>query len=251
VTDAAHDWWRDFFTGVVVDMWLQTMPEEVTRAEVDFLQRMLRVAPPAKILDAPCGGGRHAIPLARAGYIVTGVDFSADFLEAARLRAAEEKLAIAWKQGNMRDIDVQNEYDGAFCFGNSFGYADDQSNAAFLATVFRSLKPGARFVLDYPSVLEARLPDFHERAWMQVGDIYFLEDERYDHTHGHTRTEYTFIREGKVVKRRGSHRNYTFREIIGMLSEAGFADIETFGSLDESPFKLGSQGLYLVAEKSR
>src|SRR5262249_53318597 len=158
----------------------------------------------------PCGGGRHAIPLARAGYDVTGVDFSAAFLEAARSRAAEEKLSIAFRQVNMRDIDVQNEFDGAFCFGNSFGYADDASNVAFLKAVYRSLKPGAHFVLDYPSVLELRLPNSQERPWMQIGDIYFLEHEQYAYTQGRTETEYTFIREGKIVKRSGSHRNYTF-----------------------------------------
>lgn len=249
MSNAAHDWWRGFFTGVVVDMWLQTMPEEVTRAEVAFLRKMLNVAPGAKILDVPCGGGRHAIPIARAGYDVTGVDFSAEFLEAAGSRAVAEKLSITFRQANMRDIGAQNEYDGAFCFGNSFGYADDESNATFLAAVWRSLKPGARFILDYPSVLELRLPNFQERPWMQIGDIYFLEDERYDYTQGRTETEYTFIREGKVVKRRGSHRNYTFREIVGLLSAAGFVGIEAIGSLDEAPFMLGSPGLYLVALK--
>jgi len=251
MTNAARDWWRDFFTGVVVEMWLQTMPEEITRAEVDSMQRMLRATPPAKILDVPCGGGRHAIPLARAGYDVTGVDFSVEFLEAARSRAAEEKLSITFRQANMRDIDMQNEFDGAFCFGNSFGYADDESHAAFLAAVFRSLKPGGRFVLDDPSVLELRLPNFQERPWMQIGDIYFLEHERYDYTRGRTETEYTFIREGETVTRAGSHRNYAFREIVGLLAVAGFAVIEAFGSLDETPFKLGSQGLYLVAEKPK
>jgi hypothetical protein len=111
------------------------------------------------------------------------------------------------------------------------------------------LKPGARFVLDYPTVLEARLPRFHERSWFQVGRIFFLESDRYDHVGGRTETEYTFIRDGAVVNRRGTHRNYTFREVCGMLGEAGFRDVEAYGSLNKEAFTLGSEGLVLVGRK--
>jgi SAM-dependent methyltransferase len=158
-------------------------------------------------------------------------------------------LPVAWVQGNMREISWQEAFDGAFCFGNSFGYDDDAGNAAFLSAVWRSLKPGARFVLDYPTVLEARLPRFHERSWFQVGRIFFLESDRYDHVGGRTETEYTFIRDGAVVNRRGTHRNYTFREVCGMLGEAGFRDVEAYGSLNKEAFTLGSEGLVLVGRK--
>ena len=42
------------------------------------------------LLDVPCGYGRHAIPLARAGYRVTGVDRSPTLLAEARRRAGDE-----------------------------------------------------------------------------------------------------------------------------------------------------------------
>src|SRR5579859_1991138 len=110
------NWWQNFFTDVVVDMWLECVPEEMTRSEVEFIRKMLQVAPPAKILDAPCGGGRHSLPLAAAGYRMTSLDYSSDFLKAARAKAAELKLDVNWIQRNMRDIDFRQEFDGAFCF---------------------------------------------------------------------------------------------------------------------------------------
>ncbi len=249
VAKVAKDWWRDFFTGVVVDMWLQAIPEERTRLETDFIRKMLQVPPPAKLLDVPCGGGRLCLALATAGYQMTGVDISADFLTAARSRAAEQKLAISWMQRNMRDISWHEEFDGAFCFGNCFGYLDDEGNAAFLKAVARGLKPHARFVLDYPMVLEARLPKFQERNWCQLGNIFFLEDEHYDPAGGRVVTQYTLIQDGKVVTRPASHRMYTYREVCGMLEEAGFVGVQTYGTLSEEPFKLGSEGLFLVATK--
>ena len=40
----------------------------------------------------------------------------------------------------------QQRFDGAFCVGNSFGYLDDEGNAAFLRAVRAALKPGGRFI---------------------------------------------------------------------------------------------------------
>ena len=247
--DIPSDWWQDFFTGVVVEMWLDAMPDEFTRQELDCIQRLLQVRAPAKLLDVPCGGGRHTLPLAAAGFSMTGADISADFLDAARARAAEKNLTVAWLEAPMRNIPWNAEFDGAFCFGNSFGYDDDEGSAAFLKAVFRSLKPQARFVLDCPSVLEARLPAFQEHNWCRIGEILFLEDEHYDPVRGRTDTEYTFIREGKTVQRLASHRNYTFREVCLLLHDAGFVDVQSFGGLCDEPFRLGSERLVLVGKK--
>ena len=46
--------------------------------------RLAGCEPPADVLDAGCGYGRHARVLARAGYRVVGLDRSAVLLEEAR-----------------------------------------------------------------------------------------------------------------------------------------------------------------------
>jgi SAM-dependent methyltransferase len=242
-------WWQTFFRDIVVDMWLQAVPETHTRAEVDFITTMLRIAPPAAILDGPCGGGRHAIPLASAGYRMTGVDVSPDFLAAAKRIADPQQLSVRWIESSMAKIPFVNEFDGALCFGNSFGYDDDEGNRAFLAAIFRSLKPGARLVLDYPTVLECRAPRFQARNWAQTGDVYFLEDEYYNPATGRIDTEYTFLRNGQVARRKATHRTYTFRQIAEMLSDIGFRDLEAYGTLTGEPFRLGSECCFLIVTK--
>jgi SAM-dependent methyltransferase len=214
---------------------------------VEFIRKMLRTEPPARVLDVPCGGGRHSLVLAEQGYRVTGVDGSADLLRAAAARAAERRLTVTWEHRDMRDLPWRGEFDAAVCFGNSFGYLDDDGNAAFLAAVRRTLRPGARFVLEYPMVLEARLPRFQERNWARVGDIFFLEDEAYDPATGRVVTEYTFVRNGDVVKRRASHRSYTYRQVRALLEGAGFAQVEAYGSLAGEPYGWKSETLVLVA----
>ena len=143
-----NDWWKDFFSGAVVDFWRRVVPPETTRTEADFLERML--APPARaqLLDVPCGDGRLSLELARRGYRMTGVDISSDFLEFAREDSRREGLEIEWRLSEMRDLPWEALFDGAFCAGSSFGFLGDHGDAEFLAAVARSLKPGAGFVID-------------------------------------------------------------------------------------------------------
>jgi SAM-dependent methyltransferase len=246
---AAPDWYQTFFSGLFVDCWLQATTAEQTLAEADFLQKMLQVSPAARLLDVPCGGGRHALALAERGFAITGVDLSPTFLGSARGGTAGRPLNIHWEQRDMRDLPWANEFDGAFSFGNSFGYLDDAGNAHFLQAVARTLKPGARFVLDTGYITEMLLPNLQERQWYPVGDLLFLADRRYDHVHGRLEVEYTLIRDGKADKRAMSARLYTYREVCGLVREAGFGDWQAFSSLTGEPFQLGSRRLLLVAKK--
>ena len=243
------NWWEDFFNGIALDFWRAAVTEEQTRAEADFIQRLLQLDAGARILDVPCGNGRVAIDLAARGFGLTGVDIASEFIGEAKAKSVERDLRIGWHHRDMRDLPWITEFDGSFCFGNSFGYLDDEGNANFLKAVARVMKPGARFVLDAPAVAECLLPAFQERRWFEIGGITFLSNSRYDHEQGRTFTEYTFIRDGKVDKRPASQRIYTYNELVRLVSDAGFEITASYGSLDEAPFKLGSQRLLTVAQK--
>ncbi len=243
------EWWVQFFSGVALDLWRQATTEEQTRAEAVFIEKLLQLPPRTKVLDVPCGEGRLSLKLASRGYQVTGVDIALPFLEDARSKAAERGLSIGWEHRDMRNLPWQAEFDGAFCFGNSFGYFDDAGNANFLKSVARALKPGARFILEANEIAETTLPEFKERFWVPVGNILFLVESRYDHVQGCIDREYTFVRDGKVETRSAIHRIYSYRELCRLLEEAGFANSEGFSSLTKEPFKLGSERLLLVTTK--
>lgn len=65
----------------------------------EFIAR-LGIAAGSRVLDIACGTGNTAIPLARAGAIVTGVDIATNLLQQARERAAAEGLTIAFDEGD-------------------------------------------------------------------------------------------------------------------------------------------------------
>jgi 2-polyprenyl-3-methyl-5-hydroxy-6-metoxy-1,4-benzoquinol methylase len=214
------NWWETFFHGVAVDLWLRALPPEQTEREAEFLTRTLGVEPGAELLDVPCGGGRLSLALARRGYVLTGVDWSVEFLNHAR--SCDTSDAVTWERRDMRDLPWRAQFDGAFCYGNSFGYLDDEGNASFLRAVAAALKPGARFVLETPMVLENLLGHIQDRSWWKVGDMHLLVANTYDQTQERLDIEYTFVSDGRLEVRRGSHRAYTYRELVRLIEAAGF-----------------------------
>src|SRR5262249_21551243 len=185
------------------------------------------------------------------GYDMTGVDLSADFLDAARAQPAVGPGSVAWEQHEMRDLPWPERFDGAFCLGNSFGYLDNQGNAGFVKGVARALKPGARFGLETSYVLESLLSNIQWKTWSSAGEMIMLADRRYDPAEGRLHVEYTWICEGKVDKRSMSARLYTYREVFGLLEDAGFTDLKGYGSFAREPFGVGSGRLLVSAEKRR
>ena len=244
------EWWHEFFSGSALDFVRHSRDDEQTQEEADFVQQALGLALGSKVLDVPCGGGRLSLELASRGYQVTGVDISLPLLDAAKVEADVQRLAIDWEHRDMRDLPWPGEFDGAICFWSSFGYFDEQGNADFLKAVSDALKPGARFLLDTP-LIETRLPEMEseEKVWWQAGELLALEDRRFDHVSSRVESEWTFVHRGQIEKKPLSLRLYTYRELCSLLELAGFGNHLAYGTVDLEPFSLGSNWLYMVTTK--
>jgi SAM-dependent methyltransferase len=243
------NWYEHFFHGVALDVWRQAVTAEQTLAEVDFLVKVLEAQPGSRLLDVPCGNGRQSRQLAARGFRVAGVDISEEFIIEARAQAAADGVGVEWLHADMRRLPWKDEFHGAFCWGNSFGYLDHVGTVDFLAAVAGAIKPGGRFALETGVAAESILPKLQDRRWMQVGDILFLSAARYNVVESRLEIEYTFVRDGKVETREASSGVYTVAEIQRLLVGVGLRVIAVYGSLDQQPFQLGSPRLILVAEK--
>ena len=245
-----ENWWKNFFHGVALDFWRAAIPAELTRAEADFLAKQLQLTNSAKVLDVPCGNGRLSIELAQRGFALTGVDIATEFMDEANSNSTLVGVNVDWHTQDMRHLPWPGKFDGAFCFGNSFGYLDDDANADFLKAVSLTLKPGGRFILDAPAVAECILPTFQPSRSIELAGIKVDIEHRYDHEQGRLFNDFTFTRDGIEDKRPSSQRAYTYRELTELLHDAGFESVAAYGSLTEEPFKLGAHRLLLVSQKS-
>lgn len=240
------NWQEAFFRGVALDAWRRILNPEMTRAEVDFLERALEISPGAQLLDVPCGNGRHSIEFAGRGYRMTGLDLSEEFIAEA---SNATPLPVRWVRADMRTLTWVSEFDGAYCFGNSFCYLGWEEARQFLANVARGLKPGARFIVDTGMAAESILPSLARTRWFRLGDILMLSENRYDPVESRLDIDYTFVRGGEVETRPTSSYVFTVAELCRMHREAGLEPVELLGSTNREPYQLGSPRLILVSTR--
>ncbi|HEX5640878.1 MAG TPA: class I SAM-dependent methyltransferase [Thermoleophilia bacterium] len=145
------DVWREFFDSYAPQYMNEVFTADSLR-EAAFLVDVLGLEPGASVLDIGCGTGRHAVELARAGLVVTGLDISSGMLREARRAADAAGVDLELVQGDATTFDLGRAFDAAVCLcEGSFGLlgSDDpfDHDAAVLARAFAALRPGAPLVL--------------------------------------------------------------------------------------------------------
>src|SRR5207247_481866 len=123
-------------------------PEAGARGAVRWIGGVAGLKPGARVLDAPCGFGRHAVALARLGYKVTGVDFNETELGRAREAARAAGVVADFVSADMRDTDFASEFNLAVNLEQSIGYFTDDEDRQLIDRFWRALVPGGAFVLD-------------------------------------------------------------------------------------------------------
>jgi SAM-dependent methyltransferase len=240
-----QDWFETFFRGVAVELWRLAIPPAITEAEVDFLVRLLGLETGSRVLDVPCGHGRHSIPLAKRGMKVTGLDLSEEALALARQDADDAGVAVDWVRQDYREA-VTGTFDAAFCMGNSFGYLDREGASKFFTWMARAIVPGGRLAIDLSTAAESLLPSLQPRRWFRVGDILMLSSNRYVAEESRLDIDYTFVRGGVEELRQASSFVYTISEVLSLAQRAGW-QLELLGSTQEgAAFELGKPALIVL-----
>jgi SAM-dependent methyltransferase len=122
--------------------------------EVDYVRGFIRQYAPdaSNVLELGCGTGVHASLFAEYGYAVTGIDLSEQMLAKAR----ERHLALAaggmlrFYQGDMRDFDLQKQFDVVVALFHVISYLPtDHDLELTLSSISQHLKPGGLFLFDH------------------------------------------------------------------------------------------------------
>ncbi len=256
--DVYSDWTTKFFGGLAVEFWVRVAPEP-SETEIDFLEEVFgarhdpgsqRAAggpagePPA-LLDIACGSGRYTIPLAARGYRMTGIDISNDFIDVARQRDAN----VDWHRGDIRELPWSDQFDGALCFGNSFGYFPRVETREFLRGVARALKPGAPFVLETSATAESLLPTLQRERRIEAGGIVFSSINRYDAMESRLDIDYTIESNGLLEMKAATTFLFTTGEVAQMFVDAGFELEGLYASSARDEFAVGSPRAIFVGHR--
>lgn len=247
----SRPWYEELFDETYLATYDPLLTPEYTVGQVDALEQLLELAPPADILDIPCGQGRHSIELARRGYHVTGVDRSAHLLDVARRRAREAgQLAgsVEFVQSDMREFSRPGAFDVAINVFTSFGYLESETeDARALAAWYECLRSGGRLVMEmmhkYWVIRSAR-----DQVWVETPGAFTLERVRYDVMTDRTETErIVILGDGRVERRHFAIRQYSLVELAAMARKVGFELAGAYGSLDgEEPLTVESRRLITV-----
>jgi SAM-dependent methyltransferase len=145
-------------TGAAPDLAAVKARQQATWASGDFAEIATLIVPVAElladaadlragssVLDVATGSGNAAIAAARLGTRVTGVDYVPSLLERGRERAAAERVAIDFRDGDAEEIPFPDaSFDATLSvFGSMF--APDQPRAA--AELARVTRPGGTIAL--------------------------------------------------------------------------------------------------------
>jgi ubiquinone/menaquinone biosynthesis C-methylase UbiE len=225
------DHWDELFDEIYLTTYVR-LDELDAPGEARAAAALAGVEPPAEILDAPTGFGRHSIPLAEDGFRVTGVDRSPVQLDEGRRRAGDGP-SPTFVQADFRELPVEDEsFDAVLNLFSSIGYRGEEGDRQMLSEFLRVLRPGAALVVE--TMHRDRLMHvFQPHTWEPLPDDAMLaEGRRFDYAAGEIETEHILVKDGETRRFTYTLRVYTATELVRLLEGVGFREIECFGDLE-------------------
>jgi ubiquinone/menaquinone biosynthesis C-methylase UbiE len=249
VATSTAETWDAFFSDFYLRAFSEDVRNDAAEAQALAAVRLARCPEGGDVLDAPCGFGRHSIPLARAGYRVVGADRSSVLLDEARRRAGGERWP-KWVNADYRDLPQQDEcFDVALNLFSSLGYLGDEEDTRALAELRRVLRPGGRLVIEtmHRDLLISR---WSEQDWRLLGEGRLLLEQRtFDPATGVAQMTQTLVpSNGPRESMTTSLRVYSATELLAMVERAGFSEVRCHGDLDGGAFGVGTR-LVVVAQR--
>ena len=251
-----HEGWDDY-----ADYYDWENAQTVGRRDIVFWQRMAAPVDGA-ILELGCGTGRVAVPVARKGATVVGIDRSDSMLARARMRVNRARLRsrVRLIRGDIRHLPFPDRSFPLVMapYGILQSLLDERVLAATLKDVRRVLTSRGTFGLELVADLPA-WEEYSKRTSLrgQRGPhgkpIALVESVKQDRKKGITRFEQEFIEgRGKAATRRKftlAFRTLSVPEMVQRLEKAGLEVTSLLGDYQGGSWDLRAEVWIILARR--
>jgi SAM-dependent methyltransferase len=202
------------------------------------------VLPGSRILDAGCGTGSYSVELAKRGYIVAGLDFSAELVSVARAKAKEAEVPVIFQVGDILELPSRMSYDGVLCRGVLNDIIDDPGRKQAFFSFARALRKGGILIVDVREWINSvrqkeKEPVFERVVEIDGGILTFLAVTRLEYE-----TQRLLVAESHILERGDAPKTiteydfvmqcWTQDELHNNLINAGFGSVAYFGDYKSS-----------------
>ena len=225
----------------IYDPWSRSVTEDIGF----YVEQALASGGP--VVELAVGTGRIAVPIARAGIAVIGVDSSPEMLAEARVAAesADVSHLVDLRLGDLREPPVDERVPLAICpFRSLLHMETEKEKLRALRATGALLEPGGRFVFDVFAPSPEDIEETHDR-WLEREPGIF---ERAVWDEGSRTLSLSVRSDGGAETTFGLHW-LSAAEWLRLLEEAGFAVEELYGWFDLRPYD-GEEDMLFVCRRA-
>jgi SAM-dependent methyltransferase len=193
------------------------------------------------LVELAVGTGRVAIPVAReTGRQVLGIDSSAAMLEQARERAEAAGVELELRQGDMRDLELDEPAGLIYVPARSLGHLPTWADRLeVFERVYASLRPGGRFAWNF-FIFDPRIAARNDGEWSEQNGV----RHRVDHAKHDNRVDIT-LESGDKISLWWLNRS----EWEGLIDVAGFEIEVLYGGFAREPIDASASEFVWVVRK--
>ena len=243
-------WWQTQFDARYLHEYEPLFDLAQDRREVARLLELLELPAGARVLDCPCGQGRHAHLLAETGFQVDGLDYSRTLLDVATRRGTSRMLR--YTQGDMRRLPSRwtHRFDAVVNLFTSFGFFDDPGDDLRVLLEFaRVLKPGG-ILIWHGGSRDGVMTKFLHRDWWSTADgTMFGQERTFDPLSGFLEITSTWRGPDGDGERTHRIRLYSASELAARLRDVGLVVELAFDAWTARPLTRRSSEMLLVARR--
>lgn len=232
----------------------EVMDENLYLDWLDFTCRHVR-KDQQQVLELACGTGILSVELANLGFNVCGLDLSEDMIELAKKRVDEADEKLAFKTGDMLQLEDKNSFDVVTCYSDSICYMpDEQAVGQVFKGVYDALKEKGTFIFDVHSIHQIE-EEFSEYSYhYQTDDFAFLWESspgEHEFSVEHFLTFFVSDKQGKFERFDELHeeRTYEISQYEGLLKQAGFNSVKVYADFEDVEPNDASKRWFFVCQK--